>query len=90
MQGYLSKATSAFFDAGRSVHVRESFRRAALRHKDAGRVWLRLLESISSEQVREVLERVPHDRISNVAREFAQKVLELNRLALLDMGEEMQ
>lgn len=54
----------------------------SLASAEAREYWLRQLQRISDDQVRHVLRRVP--RMSDVARTFALRVLEVNRRRVLD------
>ncbi|MEH2251768.1 hypothetical protein [Nostoc sp.] len=60
------------------------FCEAQQRYPDAARVWLNNLARVSSNDPLELFERIPSNRISQTAIEFAQKILELNQSKLLD------
>ncbi|WDD33030.1 hypothetical protein PQG02_01060 [Nostoc sp. UHCC 0926] len=51
---------------------------------DVVRVWLNNLARVSSNDPLELFERIPSNRISQTAIEFAQKILELNQSKLLN------
>ncbi|MBN4005279.1 hypothetical protein [Nostoc sp. LPT] len=61
-----------------------AFCEAQKRYPDAARVWLNNLARVSSNDRLKLFERIPSNRISQTAIEFAQKILELNQSKLLD------
>ncbi len=63
----------------------DAFRTASLNNPDASKIWLEKLESVTIDGVTEVFERIPEERISNAAKEFAIKLLETNRRRLLEL-----
>ena len=50
---------------------------------EAAGAWLGRLEQVSLRDTRALFDEIPPDRISTVAIDFAQKMLELNRQRLL-------
>ena len=53
----------------------------------AARAWLGRLQEVSLRDTRALFDKIPSDRISPVAIDFAQKMLELNHERLLDVKE---
>jgi hypothetical protein len=53
-------------------------------------IWLEHLERISQADTLLIFNRIPQKRISNIAVEFAQKILELNQNRLLKLRELLQ
>ncbi|HEX9888339.1 MAG TPA: HipA domain-containing protein [Nitriliruptorales bacterium] len=52
--------------------------------EDGAKFWLERLESVTLEQMRIVIDRVPGDRMSQVDRTFAVEVMRVNRRRILD------
>ncbi|GAB4300647.1 MAG: hypothetical protein Fur0025_40410 [Oscillatoriaceae cyanobacterium] len=67
----------------------DAFREAAKRHTDAARVWLKILENIASNELTSMFNRLPQERISEPAINFALEVLKINRNRLLELLEEL-
>ena len=85
VEAYANRARSAFYEseqATRPMLTMEVFA-AALERIPTGRVWLNSLGSIAPERFQRILERIPEERISKVARAFALKILTHNRERLL-------
>ncbi len=91
---YITKATSAFYAAppnsSKPLSTLDAFMEASRQYREAARLWLEKLESISFEATRAILEKVPKDRISPIAIEFAQQMLILNRERLLTIKDSLQ
>ena len=84
---YIGKASSAFFaspTSKKSLSTLDAFKAAARSRPVAGLAWLKRLETVLPDQTEQILRLVPPERISEVAVHFAQRMLELNRLRLLD------
>ena len=90
VEAYATKAVSALFaseDESKPLTTFEAFREAArLQPKDAV-AWLVRLGEVKQEDVAEIFDRVPRERISEAAAEFAQAMLSINRRKLLDLRE---
>jgi hypothetical protein len=52
-------------------------------------IWLDSLAKISANNTLELFERIPSDRISSTAIEFAQKILEINQNKLLEFSNQL-
>jgi len=79
---YTAKARSALYGAetdSKPLTVLEAFRRAAQVRPQAAGVWIGRLARFADEDVRFLFERVPVDRLSLPASEFAQALLKHNR-----------
>ena len=80
------RARSALF--ARPIHRKplstfDAFTAAARFDKNAANYWLRALEALTMADAQEILDRVPHGMMSSSARQFALRLLELNRAKLL-------
>ena len=86
MEKYVERARSAFYlmsNSSKPLSTIDAFQKAASKRPEAARLWLKQLEGISSSDTRSILERIPKTEITEVAIEFTQKLLELNRERLL-------
>lgn len=87
---YITKCRSGFYhQAGdkKAMSTLEAFQIAAQRYPQAALVWLEKLSSISLEQTYQLFNQIPKSRISDVAVEFANNVLQLNQKRLLELRE---
>jgi hypothetical protein len=90
MERYVERARSAFFASPSSqkpLSTLEAFEVAARLRPSAAKAWLERLKQVSLPDTRSLLESVPSDRISGVAIDFAQRMLELNYKRLLALRE---
>lgn len=86
MKAFVSKARSAFYsspEANSPMPTLDAFYCAGIEHKEATKAWLNRLEEISPENIRNILGSVPREEITEIASLFAQKIIELNKEALL-------
>jgi hypothetical protein len=67
----------------------EAFCEAAKLYPKAANIWLDSLAKISANNTLDLLERIPSERISLIAIEFAQKILEINQNKLLEFRKEL-
>jgi hypothetical protein len=89
---YLKKNYSAFYaqaSDSKSLTTLAAFQSAAKSYPQAARAWLMQLSGISSEWVESLLARVPADRMSPPAKEFAAGILAFNKDRLLALQEEL-
>ncbi|MEH1906826.1 HipA-like protein [Nostoc sp.] len=87
VQAYVEKCNSALYARvgdQKTLKTFNAFCEAQKRYPDAARIWLNNLARVSSNDTLELFERIPSNRISQTAIEFAQKILELNQSKLLD------
>jgi len=83
-----TKARSAIYENesdDRPLPLIDAFQAASLHNPQASKIWLEKLENVTINDVREVFERIPEERISDVAKEFAIRLLEINRRRLLEL-----
>lgn len=93
VDSYINKCKSAFYSSAedkKPLKTFDVFYRSALRYPQAAMIWLEHLECISKADTLLILNRIPQKRISNIAVEFAQKILELNQNRLLNLKELLQ
>ncbi len=86
VEAYADRCTSAFYrnpSDRKPLRTVEAFRYAAALEPEAADAWLDCLARLREADFREVLARVPRERISEVAREFATRILIHNRSRLL-------
>ena len=63
----------------------DAFQAASLQNPDASKIWLEQLENVTIDDVKEIFERIPEKLISEVSKEFAIRMLEINRQRLLEL-----
>ena len=93
MEKYVSRARSAFYpnatvDAKvKTFFTLELFQLACQMDLDAGRAWQAKLAGISNASIQNVIAQIPTALMSDIAREFTEKLLKtnMNRLASLDI-----
>ncbi len=88
VEAYTNKCFSAFYssvDDKKPLKTFDVFHRAANLYPKAAHVWLQRLESISKTNTLEIFSRIKRDRISTIAIEFAQNILEFNQNRLLNL-----
>ena len=83
---YVQRARSALYNAAgdtKPLPTLEAFRKAAVRRPQAAKFWLSKLQGISLSDTRSIIERVPNKEMSDIAKEFTQRIIELNKRRLL-------
>jgi len=65
------------------------FQRIAHLYPEAAQIWLSQLESISQPNILAIFHRILDTRISFIAVEFAQKILEFNQHKLLSLRDSL-
>jgi hypothetical protein len=86
MEAYVARARSALYGSpgdSRPLTTIAAFERAARRHPAAAAAWMDRLAAISDGQIAAVFRRIPEELCSELAREFAIRMLELNRARLI-------
>lgn len=89
IQSYVERANSAFFSSKSSVKpipTFNAFTEAARSSPPAAKAWLEQLGKITQNDIENIFDQVPSDRISQAGIKFAKKILELNRKRLLASG----
>jgi hypothetical protein len=84
----LCLAGTAFYgsvDDKKPLKTIDVFDCAARRFPNAAHIWLERLESISKANILDIFNRIPNTRISPIAAEFAQKIIEFNQHRLLNL-----
>jgi hypothetical protein len=92
IEQYVKKSRSAFYQQAsdrKAVPTFDAFVIKARRYSQSASIWLNQLESITSEDIRGILNRLPKDRMSPVALEFAAQMLDINKTRLLSLREDM-
>lgn len=89
LEAYTARARSAFYPhaAGdtkvKAYLTHDLFQLAYKEDVRAGEVWLERLESISDNQITDIINRVPAHLMTDVAREFTAKLLRINTNRLI-------
>ena len=89
VEAYVARAKSAFYANTTSVKpftTIEAFDEASIIRPDANRYWLDRLNRIAQEDFVDIFSQIPDDKISEPAKDFALKMLELNTKRLLKNG----
>ena len=92
VEGYTDKARSAFYASPtdkKSLLTMDTFSQTTNRHPKAACIWLEILSGIAPTDVREILHRIPKERMSPVALEFAHQMLNINQSKLLRLQENL-
>lgn len=85
---FVTKAKTPFFDnKDKNLKTIEAFKLCADSNKDIAIYWLNKLENLDINKVIEVFNKIPKHLISNVSIEFALKILEENKVRLLEIKE---
>lgn len=90
---YANNCPSAFYGSvedKKSLKTFDVFHRVALRYPQAAHIWLERLEHISKANTLLIFSQIQQERISTIAVEFAQKILEFNQHRLLNLRESIQ
>lgn len=93
VEAYMKKGLSCLYSEARDtkpLKVYDAFCKAAQLYPNAAHVWLGILAQISSDNTLELFHRVPNERISSTAVDFAQKILEINQNRLVEFKRQLQ
>jgi hypothetical protein len=88
VEAYTAHTFSRFYASPsntKSLTTMEAFWLAAKSHPAAALAWLKRLQGISSEEIDYIFDEVPTAKISDISKEFAKRVLDVNRQQLLGM-----
>lgn len=88
LEAYANKCSSAFYSSvndKKTCKTFDVFDRVAHSYPEAAHIWLERLGSISKANTLEIFSRIPSDRISSIAAQFAQEILEINQRRLLTL-----
>ena len=91
MDAYVRKARSAFYpNAAGDKKVKayltfDLFQLACKMDPVAGRAWQARLAKISEANIRELIAKVPASQMSDIAREFTEKLLKANSVRLINL-----
>ena len=92
VKAYANKCKSCLYaNVGNKKPLKtfDAFCAAAKLYPKAANTWLDNLEKISANNTLELFHCIPKHRISSIAIEFAQKILEINQNRLLEFGREL-
>lgn len=93
VQSYVEKGLSCLYSEVRDtkpLKIYDAFCQAAKLYPNAANVWLDILATISAYNTLVLFQRIPGERISPMAIEFAQKILEINQKRLLEFKSQLQ
>lgn len=86
IENFVQKARSAFYSKqtdNKTLYTIDAFMEAARAGERAASVWLELLRGIRPLDITRVIDKVPKEEMSDISKEFTQKMLEINRKRLL-------
>lgn len=92
VESYANKSFSAFYgNVGdkKPLKTFDVFQRVAQSYPDAADIWLAQLEQISEDNIKNIFNLIPSNRISPIAGNFAQKILKINKTKLLNLREKL-
>lgn len=87
ISAYITKARSAIYDrktSKKALLTLDLFIKAAGKSPNAAKVWLDQLQQIPGNACQNLFEQLPDDEITSLAKQFALKMLELNKQRLLE------
>jgi hypothetical protein len=88
IERYVERALSAFYaspSSNKPLSTLAAFQEAGRISPKAAETWLERLRHVSSRDIALIFDQIPQDRITPVAIEFAQRMLELNHQRLLTL-----
>jgi hypothetical protein len=88
VESYVKKGRSALYESeteAKPLLLPDAFVAASRECPEASKIWLKSLKDVTLTEVGEVFERLPDERISGAAKEFALRILEINRARLLEL-----
>ncbi len=88
IEKYASRGLSAIYDAedySKPQGLVDAFKSASFLCPDAAKIWISQLKNIDMMEVKDVFDRVPDYLITDNARKFALRLLEINRERLLNL-----
>ncbi|WP_186538504.1 HipA-like protein [Dulcicalothrix desertica] len=90
VESYTNKSFSAFYgNIGdkKPLKTFDVFQQVVQSYPDAANIWLAQLESISEDNIKNIFNLIPRDRLSSIAADFAQKILRINKQKLVNLRE---
>jgi hypothetical protein len=92
VEAYADRCLSYFYahaDNKQRVKTFEAFCLAAKRYPEAASTWIERLNQISANDILDLLQRIPPNRISPIAIEFAEAILIHNRAKLIKYSDQL-
>ena len=87
IERYVEKARSAFYStevSEKPYSTLDAFMAAARFRPKAALSWLKQLENVSMQEVEAIFDRISSDKMSDISKKFALRILTLNRERLLN------
>ena len=83
---FSEKARSSFYDGGnKPLKTQAAFRAVAEYNPDAAALWLSRLSELTESDLQSIIDSVPKQRMTAIAREFTLRLLCINRNRLLSV-----
>lgn len=82
---FAAKARSSFYTTGskKAISTLEAFQQFAFRRPSAANVWIDRLSELTPRQFRSIVDRVPDGRMTDIAKDFTNELLQINLVRLL-------
>lgn len=93
MKAYVKKCKSCLYAKvgdKKPLNTFDAFRKAAGYNPNAAYTWLGALAKILSTDTLDLFHRIPCERISSTAIEFAQEILRINQIRLLELKDNLK
>jgi hypothetical protein len=93
VQAYVERGKSCLYSEARDakpLKIYDAFCNAAKLCPNAANVWVNKLSTIRADKTLALFQRIPGERMSPMAIEFAQKILEINQNRLLESKSQLQ
>ena len=82
---YYEYLEGSFYDGVDNILTPRAFEIAAKRYPEAASIWQERLARITPAQINEIFDRIPHDRITLTAENFAKQVINDGRKQILSL-----
>ena len=88
ISAFSKKARSALFntaDDSKPLLLTEAFKKFLNRYPRETTIWLERLQAVTDQEVSDIIQKVPSQRMSNVCKRFTLELLKTNRQRLLEL-----
>lgn len=88
MPHFASRARSAFYASPsdtRTLGTVEAFRIMAQAAPEAAKIWLETIRGVTRKEIEAIVQEVPPNRMSEVARRFTVELIAVNQERLLEL-----
>ena len=90
VESFVKRARSAIFleqTDNKPMSTLDAFKEIAERRPDAGKIWIRRMETIGTEEIESIIGKVPSNAMSDISKKFTLAIIEenKNRLKSIDI-----